>query len=568
MQPPLTIWNLRQAPSPLPEFPEYGHQLPRLVRHLMAVRGLPGKVPVREFLQPKLADLSDPFELPNMRAAVDRLLAAIDNKEEICIYGDYDVDGVSSVTLLQRTLQAYGANSRYFVPQRSAEGYGLSDAGIKRLLNEGVRPDLIVTVDCGTASLEEIRNLKEQGIAVIIIDHHQPHPDGLPDCEAVVNPQLGDDFGYLCAAGVVFKLAHAMLKTRRLADFDLKEFIDIAAVATIADIVPLQGENRLLVRHGLRQLTKTRNPGLKAVAEIAGLDLGRIPTGQDIGFRIGPRINAAGRMDQPEDALALLLTECSDNAKAIAQELDLHNSQRQKHELEIRTQALEMVAENANFENEPVIVLGSRDWHPGVVGIVASRLMRQFHKPAFIISIDDNGIGKGSGRGIPGLSLVDAIHHCSDHLIAGGGHAMAAGLSVNEEQIDSFRAAFADYVNATLAPEHRHPTLNIDAKVDFAELELSLLDSYELLQPFGNSNPQPMLMSSNVHLKEKPRELKNKHLKLSMHQNGITRDAIFFSGAEHPLPPTPWDIAFTIDRNTFRGRTTLQIIITAIRAAE
>ena len=371
-----------------------------------------------------------------------------------------------------------------------------------------------------------LRKLYSLGIDVIVVDHHELSVRGCPDCVAVVNPKLGDAFHYLCAAGVVFKLAHALLKVRRIKNFDLRDYIDMVAVATVADIVPLVDENRLLVRHGLKRLSQTENAGLLALQQVAGLS-GSV-TSMDVGFRLGPRINAAGRMDRPEDALALLVEKDDDAARCLAEILDEYNRQRQSYEKLIREEAMKMVESECDPVNDPVIVLGSRSWHPGVVGIVASRMMRQFYKPTFIVSIDEDGIGKGSGRSVEGVSLVGAIQACPDDLLAGGGHDMAAGLSIREEKIPGFRKNFAQYVLENTTAEQRAPRLHVDAEIDFDELSLEFMDSYDLLQPFGSQNPQPVFISRDVWLTEAPRHLKNQHLKLFLRQGISEHDAIFF----------------------------------------
>jgi single-stranded-DNA-specific exonuclease len=539
--------------------------LPPILEHLIRQRGLPTGDDLDGFLNPRLRDLSDPFLIPDMGLAVERLLQAADRGESVCIFGDYDVDGVTSIALMRRILRAYDLESRHFIPRRSSEGYGLSEAAIERCLAEGPKPDLLITVDCGTVSIAEIALLRERGIDVVVVDHHEPSPLGRPDCAAVVNPKCGSDFAYLCAAGVVFKLGHALLKTRP-ADLDLKELIDLVAVATISDIVPLIGENRLLVRHGLKRLPATLNPGLKALQEVTGMN--GHATAMDVGFRIGPRLNAAGRMDVPEDALATLLVDCRRMAFELAEKLDLYNRDRQQYESRIRKEAMDMLGESFDPARDPVIVIGSRDWHPGVVGIVASRLMRQFHKPTFVIAIDGEGIGKGSGRSIEGVSLVDAIHACRDDLLAGGGHAMAAGLSINEQKLPAFRERFAEFVRRNADENVLRPKLHYDAELTFSQLSLEFLSDYDLLQPFGNGNPQPVFISRDVRLSRPPLHMKNHHLRFMLRQGYHEQDAVFFGGGERALPDPPWDIAFTIDRNTFRGRTTLQLIIQDVRAAE
>lgn len=539
-------------------------EFPEILTHLCQQRGIVSTDDLDAFLHPKLRHLSDPFLLPDMAAAVERILAAIDRDETVCIYGDYDVDGISSVTLMQKFLEAYGLSPRAFIPRRGKEGYGLSFAAIERCLSEGSKPDLLISVDCGTVSIAEISHLRSLGIDVIVADHHEPNPTERPDCIALVNPKCGNDFQYLCAAGVVFKIGHALLKTRPAA-LEIKSLLDLVAIATISDIVPLLEENRLLVRHGLQQLSQTTNLGLHALKEITGMKGN--PSSMDVSFRIGPRINAAGRMDFPEDSLDLLNTKCPATASNLAKKLDAHNRKRQEHELLIRDQAAAQLNESFDLEKDPVIVIGSREWHHGVVGIVASRLMRQYYKPTFVIAIDDDGVGKASGRSIEGVSLVDAIRACRDDLIVGGGHAMAAGLSIEEKKINDFRDNFARYVLENTSEEERQPRLIYDAEIRFSQLSLHFLSSYELLQPFGSNNPQPIFVSRGVDLDRPVFKMKNNHLRLTLSQDYHLRDAVFFGGGEHPLPAPPWDIAFTIDRNTFRDKTNLQIVIRDIISA-
>ncbi|MCE2959940.1 MAG: single-stranded-DNA-specific exonuclease RecJ [Akkermansiaceae bacterium] len=554
-------WVLRGKPLESDESNHSGY--PDIVKNLVTQRGIPENE-IESFLHPKLRDLADPFLIPEMELAVTRILEAVDQKQSVCIYGDYDVDGVSSITLLSKILNAYGIQTRTFIPRRGVEGYGLSFAAIERCMSEGTKPDLLITVDCGTVSIDEIAHLRAQGIDVVVVDHHEPSPQGRPDCCALVNPKCGTDFTYLCAAGVVFKLGHALLK-KRPTDLELKDLLDLTAVATISDIVPMIGENRILVRHGLKRLASSSNPGLQALKEITGIK--ELPTSMDVGFRIGPRLNAAGRMDFPEDALATLTTTCQIEATTLANKLEQYNRQRQDFEKQIRDDAMEQLS-NFNPSNDPVIVIGSRDWHHGVVGIIASRLMRQYYKPTFVIAIDENGIGKGSGRSIEGVSLVDAIRNCEDELIAGGGHAMAAGLSIHEDSLDRFKEKFASFVLENSSEEDRMPRLVYDAEIDFSELSLKFLDSYELLQPFGNCNPQPIFVSRGVELCGTPIQMKNNHLRLKMRQADDEKSAVYFGGGDRDLPPTPWDIAFTIDRNNFRGNTSLQIVIQDIIASK
>ena len=562
-------WELNPTDTVADFVAELNEQLPPLVRKLLTQRGIREPHRAEQFLRPRLADLGDPFDMREMDAAVERIFRAADHGESVCIYGDYDVDGVSSVTLLHAILTAYGLEPACFIPVRTKEGYGLSEDGIRRAIEIcGGKPGLIITVDCGTSSVDEVEYLNSIGIDVIILDHHESSTRGRPPAVAVVNAKLEDEspLTYLCSAGVVFKLAHAMLKRRRLTDFDLKEYLDIVAIATVADIVPLVNENRLLTRHGLRVMARGSNTGLRALNEVTGMR--STPSASHVSFRIGPRLNAAGRMDSPADALELLMTQDATRAMQLAHCLEAHNRARQQEEEKIRAEATQMLEQHFSPATDRVIVLGSRTWHPGVVGIVASLLMRRYHKPTFIISLDENGLGKGSGRSIPGVSLVQAIHACADTLVSGGGHDMAAGLVIREEMIDDFRRAFDAYVQQHADADQLKPKLHIDAEVQLAELTLDLLDSYELLEPFGNSNPQPVFMSRNVMLSDAPRHLQGNHLKLSLRQGNHECDAMFFNGGTVHLPDPPWDIAFTIDRNVWRGRTSVSMSIQDIRPAQ
>ncbi len=558
-------WIPRGQPYQPDEEGKSGSGVPAILEHLILQRGLAQAGELERYLQPRLRDLSDPMLIPGMGPAVTRILQAVDGSQKVCIYGDYDVDGVSSIALMRRILQAYHLQADCFIPKRAAEGYGLSEAAIARCISENGKPDLIITVDCGTVSVVEIAQLAEAGIDVVVVDHHEPSPDGTPDCHALVNPKLGEQFTYLCAAGVVFKLGHALLK-KRPADLDLKELLDLVSVATIADIVPMVEENRLLVRHGLKRLSCTLNPGLKALQKVTGM-IGTA-TSMDVGYRIGPRINAAGRMEQPEDALAILMTESREEAESLADQLDGYNRQRQAQELLILKQAEAMLEANPAWSELPVIVLGSREWHPGVVGIVASRLMRKYHKPTFTVAIDEEGLGKGSGRSIEGVSLVEAIRECMDDLVAGGGHAMAAGISIREHCLDAFREHFSQYVMEQTDEQQRTPKLLYDAEIDFEQLTLGFLGEYELLQPFGSGNPQPIFVARGVHASRSPIHMKNDHLRLALCQDRCERNAVFFGGGSKPLPEPPWDVAFTVDRNTFRGRTSLQLIVQDIRSSD
>jgi single-stranded-DNA-specific exonuclease len=556
-------WVLKNPPQEATTLP--GH--PRLLGDLLRQRGHITPAAAEAFLDPRLDALSDPFRLPGMAAAVERLLAAVDAREKVVIYGDYDVDGVTSITLLHTVLRAYGLEPHPFLPHRVDEGYGLSTEGLERCLEE-CAPTLLVAVDCGTTSVTEISSLAARGIDVIVCDHHERGPDGLPPCVALVNPQVGDDFHYLCTVGIIFKLAHALLKKRPNPTFKLRDHLDLVAVGTVADIVPLVGENRALVRRGLHELAHTRNHGLAALRDITRITP---PFGAgDIGFRIGPRLNAAGRLDTAREALDLLMADTPARAHRLAEGLERQNAERQRVELRIREAAEAQFEEEFGTAPEPPagIVLGSVDWHVGVVGIVASRISKRHHRPTFVIAFDENGLGKGSGRSVEGISLVEAINDCRDLLVKGGGHAMAAGITIEQAAFADFRTRFAASVAAAAPSGALIPKLHLDTAVRLDELTLPLLAAYERLEPFGSGNPQPVFMARGVQPAEEPKIMKEKHYRFRLQQGRARQDAVYFNGVEHPLPLAPWDIAFTISRNEFRGRISLQLLIQGIRAAE
>lgn len=561
-RPPL--WQLKPVPEEaLPPLLQSG--LPPLIARLLALRGIPPEG-VRDFLVPRLNTLGDPFDLPEMRPMVDRLLQAVDEKEHVVLYGDYDVDGVTSMSLLHLTLNAYGLTNHPYLPHRMSEGYGLSFDGLANAFEKFGMPDLVVALDCGTTSLAEVAWLREQGVDCLIIDHHELSPNGRPDSIALVNPRLGDDYHYFCTVGLVFKVAHALLKTRRLDTFDLKAHLDLVALGTIADLVPLIDENRLLVRRGLEALSDTPRPGLRALKQIAGVD-GLVQT-HHVGFRLSPRLNAAGRLDTAFTSLNLLLSQDLDEALVYAEQLDGHNRDRQGVEMQVFKEALAALGDLNQVEHLTAIVLGSRTWHPGVIGIVASRISRMFHRPTILVAIDEHGMGKGSGRSIPGFSLVEAIGYCNAHLVRGGGHAMAAGISVEEAKLDAFRSAFQEAARLAFEGGLSQPVIELDGELDFRDLTDDFYSHYRLLEPFGQRNNEPIFLVRNVQPKLPPRVMKEKHLRVILRQQGIEQAATWFNAPIGNLPPAPWDVALRMQRNWFRGEERWQFTLDAVRPAE
>ncbi len=538
--------------------------LPCIVE-LLKRRGFATAEEVNFFLHPRLSSLSDPFLLPNMAAAVTRILRAVDGRERIVLFGDYDVDGVTSLALLAEMIRSYGSAPELFLPLRMEEGYGMSPESVDRCWEQH-RPQLLIAVDCGTSSINEIAELKRRGVDVIVLDHHEPK-SALPDCVAVVNPKVETDcaFHYLCSVGIVFKLCHALLKMRPSPEFDLRANLDLVALGTVADIVPLQHENRIFVQRGLVEIAKSKRPGLRKLIEVAAV---RFPlAAEDIAFRLGPRLNAAGRLATAEKALRLLVTQDETEAVELARLLDAQNRERQGVEKKIMSEAEEELARTFDPGRDAAIVVGARDWHPGVLGIVASRLARKYHRPAVVVGFDSSGLGKGSGRSIEGFSLVEALGRCEKWLEKFGGHEMAAGLTVREGNFPGFGDAFREIARELLSDERLQPRLYLDHELAFSELNGDLLRWHQALQPFGNGNLQPLFFARGVEPTVPPQILKERHLVLRLRQKGDFRRAIFFDGALSALPSTPWDMAFRLSADEYEGETRLQIQVEALRAS-
>jgi single-stranded-DNA-specific exonuclease len=538
--------------------------LPPAIAGILTRKGLLQIENARSFLHPRLRDLSDPYELAGMSRAVDRIFTAIDRNERIVLYGDYDVDGVTSVTFLYRVLKSLGATVSTFLPHRLDEGYGLSEEGVDRCLTSH-RPELFVALDCGTSSADRIRAIESTGVSVIVIDHHEAN-ERVPDCCAFVNPKNGSSgFEYLCTVGLVFKLCHAMMKTRRSQMIDLKKFLDLVALGTVADLVPLVAENRTLVYHGLRQMEQTDWIGLRALMDVAAVRTPIRPS--DVGFRLGPRLNAAGRLGVAQDALNLLLADEQGKALSLARELDWQNRDRQSVEKQTLDEASRQIDTLFVPERDGAIVVGAKGWHPGVVGIVASRLMKLHHRPTIVIGFAESGDGKGSGRSVHGVSLVKALEECAEYLVQYGGHEMAAGVRLSFDRLETFAAAFRTVVVKQLAIEMMNPKLELTAEVSGDDLNLTLLAAHDLLQPFGIGNPQPLFCLRRVTPIGEPRILKERHRLYRFRHGKHEMNAIHFSSAQHPLPTPPWDIAFRIEANHYQDRLQLQLQVEAMRTA-
>ena len=564
-------WSILPTQPALAELLARQLKISPLLAQCLLNRGLSEPEPISRFLQPRLKNLADPFLLPNMRAAVDRLFAARERGESLVIFGDYDVDGVTSTVLLTEVLTTLGWKVNHYLPHRMDEGYGLSQGGVENCVKK-FPTTLLLAVDCGSTAGESIRWLKQQGVDVIVLDHHQVSSPA-PEAVALVNPQCAPPaFTELCSAGLAFKLAHALVKHGRQTnlaaamDFVLKPLLDLVALGTIADIVPLIGENRILVSAGLEWLSTTRRPGLIALRQVAGIT-GKIG-GYEVGFQLGPRLNAAGRLETAEEALNLLLARTLAEAEPLAQSLDARNRERQQIERSITEQAAGAVRSRFDPQRDYVIVEGQLLWHIGVVGIVASRVLQEFYRPTIILGGETDEY-RGSGRSIEGFDLAAALRGCDDLLLRHGGHAMAAGLALRPENLEAFRARLNEIARRTLTPEQLQPALRLDAAVTMADLSLERLHELALLQQTGIGNPPVHLFLRGVTQQRPPLRMgaDRKHAKLWITDGRATGEAVLWNVADRPLPTGRFDLAFVPQINEFNGNVSVQLKVLDWREA-
>ncbi len=534
--------------------------VPRPVAELLVRRGFGTPESARSFLEPSLDQLHDPFLMADMDTAVAGMEAAIESGEAIAVYGDYDVDGITATTLLVRYLRWRGARVEYYIPHRVEEGYGLSLAGLTALRDRGTR--LVLTCDCGVTAVPEVRAARAWGMDVIVTDHHEPGPE-LPPANALLNPMRRDSEypnPHLAAVGVAYKLCEALEIAAGRSRDTLRFGLDLVALGTVADLVPVTGENRILVRHGLEVLGATRNPGLRALLARTEL-LGRTPSSWEVGFVLAPRINAIGRMDAAVRGVELFLTDDPAEADAIAETLESANSDRQAADRQVLAEALELVEESYDPDRDRSLVIAKADWHPGVIGIVASRVVERYHRPAVLIALDGDGRGRGSARSIAGFHLLDALTACRVHLDAFGGHRHAAGLAIRAEAVDAFRAAFEAHARERLRPEHLTPTLTIDM-VTPLENVTALFGALGRFAPYGPGNPEPVVALDGVASRGYPRIVGENHLKLLVAQGSHTLDTIGFNLGhllqEVDLIRGPLTVACRLRENAYLGRSTLQ----------
>ncbi len=554
-------WRLREADAAAVLSLAREGELPELLARILVNRGVMESAAAGRFMDSTLAECHDPFLLHGMKEGVARLVAAQQGGETVCVYGDYDVDGITATALLVEFFRSVGINCFYHIPNRMEDGYGLAESGIRTAAAAGAR--VIVSVDCGVTAVVEAELCRSLGIDLIITDHHTPGPL-LPDACAVINPTRPEctfPFKLLSGVGVAFNLLIAFRSRLREAGLfvsrdapNLKHSLDLVALGTIADIVPLTDENRLFVRFGLKELSGSRRVGITALKSVAGI------TGDvscyDVGFRLAPRLNACGRLEDANRGVELLLCRNPGEALVIAGELDASNSERQQIEQEILTDALALLAEEGRELNG--IVLASGEWHPGVIGIVASRIVERYHRPTILVALMD-GNGRGSGRSIPAFHLYEALSACSAMLQKFGGHKYAAGLSIVEQNVPAFAAEFEAHAASCLRGDDLLPEILIDAELAPEELLSTLPALVARLEPYGAGNPSPLFLLRGVTVIDR-RILKEKHLKLKLLLPSGGLDAIAFNRADFPCSGTV-DLVFSPEINVWNGKESLQLKI-------
>ena len=555
--PPITL----EADSALQAFPP-------ILRQILFNRGYATDAEARAFLKAEPDFDTDPFQMTGMESAVERILSALKNQEPIAIYGDYDVDGVTATALLVDVLNVLGADVRGYIPNRFDEGYGLNNEALSQLKEDGV--GLIISVDCGIRSPDEAQHARTVGLDLIITDHHHPSEGPLPPAFAVINPkQPGDVYPDkdLAGVGIAYKLAEALVSHQPSADsFQLSSLLDLVALGTVADLAPLVGENRFLVRRGLRQMRETTRQGLFSLAAVAELNLSKV-NATDIGFRLGPRLNAAGRLDEALAAYDLLTTKDVFIAGQLAQQLDVQNRERQKITREMQAQAEELAL--ADETDSYLLFAAHESFNAGVVGLAASRLTETYYRPAIVAHIDTDTT-RGSCRSIPEFHITDALDQCADLLVRHGGHAAAAGFTVENDKRDKLVSRLKEIAREQLSTQDLRPTLTADAEVPLTNVRPSLLDALKYLEPTGYGNPDAVFVSRDVKVRHaRTVGADSKHLKMYLEdEHGMSHDAIGFRlGHLQPELPERVDIMFTYEINEFNGRVNYQLNLKDVKAA-
>ncbi|MFA5334400.1 MAG: single-stranded-DNA-specific exonuclease RecJ [Candidatus Omnitrophota bacterium] len=542
-----------------------------IIANLLLKRGVASADEARAFLACDLGSLHDPFLFKDMPKVVERISSAVKNKEKIIIFGDYDVDGLTATALLYNTLKAYGADVHNYIPDRVKEGYGLNLSALEKARDGKMK--LAIAVDCGITAADEIDFLNGHGIDSLIIDHHEPIEGKIPHAYGILDPLVpgsGYPYKHLASVGLVYKLSQAMSKSLKHPGRPVEEDLDLVALGTIADVAPLTGENRILVKHGLKYLAKTKREGLRALIEVAGIGRKKEFHSETVGFILGPRINASGRMNSSSHSLKLLLTEDKEEALKLAEGLDKSNRERQKMEEAILKEAVSKVEREVNFKEHRVIVLYGDKWHPGVVGIVASRIAEKYYRPTILIAFGEDGLGrgKGSGRSIKKFHLFDALSKCSEHLIEFGGHEHAAGITISKDSVGSFRDSINAVAHEVLQPLDLVPTLNIDAWISLKDITPELMKELAMLEPYGTGNRKPVFAVKGLVLKSPPKVLGSNTLKIWVTDGEMTYEAVGFRKAlDYKLDSASlsFDLAFTPSVNVWQGQEMIQLQLKDLR---
>jgi single-stranded-DNA-specific exonuclease len=541
--------------------------IPTVIAKILVHRGIRSKEEARRFFKPDWNDLVDPFLMKDMDIAVERIVRALGSGERILIYGDYDVDGITSVSLLYLFLSRHGGNVGFYIPDRLREGYGLSSAGIIQAAEEGA--SLLITVDCGITAVEEILHAKRLGMDVIVSDHHEQGKE-LPEAFAILNPKRTDcpyPFKELAGVGVAFKLAQALCRRLEVNEEDCRELVDLVALGSTADIVPLTHENRTLVKLGMERLNRLERIGIRALAETSGL-LGKpIGTGQVV-FILAPRINAVGRLGNAERAVGLLITDSESDAKTIAQILESENRNRKNLDDETFQETKELIEKDAGFAEARTVVLAKDGWHPGVIGIVASRIVEQFCRPTVMIAVDGE-LGKGSARSISNFDIYSALKGCEDLLLSYGGHRHAAGLMIKLDQIERFRERFEQIAAQNISDEDLSHRIWVDAEIMLHDITDKFVRLMNLFAPFGPQNMRPVFLSRNLNVVGSPRVVGKNHLKFKVRQGGEVYDAIGFDLGNLLYRLNPGDgnldMVFVVEENHWNDETRIQLRVKDLR---
>ena len=537
------------------------YNLNELLARVLLNKGITEKENIDLFMNPTRNDFHNPFLMPDMEIAVDRILKAIDNNEKIIIYGDYDADGITSITVLKSFLEERGLEVDSYIPNRLDEGYGLNKEAIKKVFDDGHR--LMITVDCGISGIDEVDYANSLGMEVLITDHHEP-AQTLPNALAVVDAKRKDNeypFNQLAGVGVVFKLIQAISIKLNLEEKEYLKYLDIVCIGTISDIVPLVDENRVIAKLGLMLVNQTRNIGLKALLEVVGFK--SIDSGT-ISFGVAPRINACGRMGHEQIALDLFLAKDYETAKKLAIKLNEYNTERQSIEKRIFDEAKEKIENEEN--NNACIIVGGEGWHHGIIGIVASKVTDMYFKPSILICFENN-IGKGSGRSIPGFDLHEALMNCSAELEKFGGHAMAVGVTVAKDKFNEFKTKLEEYAKKCDI-DKIVPIINIDSEVQLKNIDIDSVKSLKMLEPFGEANKTPLFLFKNLKINSIRALSEGKHLKLTLKEDNFMIDAIGFNMgelSEKYLLDDKVDVVGNLEINSFNGNDSIQIVMKDLR---